>query len=73
MSTVGTYVVKVTVNLRADLANSLRTWAEQRAKTFTQALNEAVALKLFIDEVRDGGGKVFIEQDGTTREVYFQA
>jgi hypothetical protein len=67
-------VVKVTVNLPEDLAVRLRTLAESEGKTFTQALREAITLKLFVSELLASGAKVLVEQkDKTIREIVFHA
>ena len=74
MATVVATAVKVTVNLRRDLATQLREWAESRGKTFTQALNEAIALKMFIEDVYRRKGKIIVEhEDGSQREVFFHS
>ena len=64
--------VKVTVNLPEDLAAELKALAKKQHKTFTQALKEAIALKLFVEGELEKKSTVLIrQQDGTTREVTF--
>lgn len=65
--------VRVTVNLPETLAVDLRALAEEQGKTFTQALKEAIALKLYIDRAVSGGATVLLEQAGRpVRELVLQ-
>lgn len=65
-------VVRVTVNLPETLARALRTLAEQQGKSFTQALKEAISLKLYIDQARKEGATVLLETPGKPqRELVF--
>jgi hypothetical protein len=65
--------VRVTINLPEELAVDLRRYAEGNGKTFTQALKEAISLKLFVERVLSEGAKLLVEHpDKTIREIVFQ-
>ena len=65
-------VAKVTVNLPEDMAASLKELADGDGKTFTQALKEAISLKLFVEELFDEGAKLLIERkDKTIERIVF--
>jgi hypothetical protein len=65
-------VAKVTVNLPEEMAAALRELAEQEGKTFTQALKEAISLKLFVADVVEQGGKLLVEYpDKTVERILF--
>jgi hypothetical protein len=63
-------VVKLTVNLPVEAYKALQTM-KKRSGTITQALKEAIALKLYIDkEVHDHHSKILVErEDGSVREI----
>jgi hypothetical protein len=65
--------VKVTVNLPEPMAVELRELAERDSKTFTQALKEAISLKLYAARVLKDGSHLLVERpDGKLREIVFQ-
>jgi len=64
--------VKVTVNVREQLAAALRDYADQSGKTFTQALQEAIYLKLFVEDLRTKDATlVILHPDGSTERIVF--
>lgn len=65
-------ISKTSVNLPESLALELKDRAEARGDSFTQALKEAVALKLYVDDATADGGRLLIERpDGSLREIVF--
>lgn len=64
-----TGTVKVTVNLPEDAVRALE-HMKTYTGTVTQALKEAIALKLYLDEHVQKGGKVLVEhQDGSVERI----
>lgn len=66
--------VKVTVVLPEEMAAALKTEAKSSGITFTQALKEAIALKLFVADILEEGGTLVVEQPGKRKKelVVFQ-
>lgn len=66
-------VVKVTVNLPEEMAAQLKALAASEGKTFTQALKEAISLKLFVSDLMKSGAKLLIEhRDKTIERIVFR-
>ncbi len=64
--------VKTTVNLPDAMFRQLKVSAESRGDTFTQALKEAISLKIYVDEALAAGGKLLLElSDRSIREIVF--
>jgi hypothetical protein len=65
--------VTVTVNLPEPMAVDLRSWAAEHGKTFTQALKEAIVLKLYVEKELQQDNRLFLERpDGSQRrEIVF--
>jgi hypothetical protein len=62
----------VTVNVREEMAAALRDYADQNGKTFTQALHEAIFLKLFVEDLLDRDAKlVVVNPDGSKERIVF--
>jgi hypothetical protein len=68
----GAKTVKVTVNLPESLAATLKELADQEQKTFTQALKEAISLKLFVSDLLRQRAKLLVEyKDKTVERIVF--
>jgi predicted transcriptional regulator len=64
---------KVTVNLSDETIEDLREVANRRGITLTEAIRQAIATEKFVQDERDGGGKILIEKPGgRVREVEFR-
>ena len=63
---------RVTVNLPDDMVVSLKELAERDGKTFTQALKEAISLKLFVAELFEQRAKLLVQYpDKSVERILF--
>ena len=66
-------VVKVTVNLPEQMVAQLKELAASEGESFTQALKEAIAMKLYIEDALGEGAKLLLElPDKSLREIVFR-
>jgi predicted transcriptional regulator len=66
--------VKLTVTLSEDIMNALRSLAQERDISMTQALRQAITTERFLADAIKQGEKVLLrdERAKTTREVVFR-
>jgi hypothetical protein len=55
-------VIKTTVNLPADAVEAIRSIAESRGITMTEAIRQAIVMEKFLFDAEKAGGKVLIEE-----------
>jgi hypothetical protein len=58
--------VKVTVNLPQQDIDTLRSIADRKGITMTEALRRAIALEQFVEEAVGRGANILIEEKGKT-------
>lgn len=63
-------ITRLTVNLPTWALDRLRSYATRRGDSLTQALKDAISVKLTIEEEREKGGRVYVRrQDGSHAEL----
>lgn len=66
-------VIKMSVNLSADVVEALKKLAEKRNTTMTEVLRQAIGTEKFIDEVNQDEGKILVEDNkGRVRQLVFR-
>ncbi len=64
---------KLTVNLSAEIADSLRKLAEDRNTTLTEILRQAISTEKFlVSEVNKGGTVLIKEKNGNYKQLVFR-
>ena len=53
-------VIKMSVNLSADVVKALKELAEKRGTTMTEVLRQAIGTEKFIEEVNEEDGKILV-------------
>jgi hypothetical protein len=63
-------VVKMSVNFSHQVVSALRALAKKRGVTMTEVLRQAIGTEVFLDEQRNRGGRVLVEdRRGRVREL----
>lgn len=66
-------VIKMSVNLSADVVKALKELAEKRNTTMTEVLRQAIGTEKFIEEVNEEEGKILVEdKKGRIRQLVFR-
>jgi predicted transcriptional regulator len=66
-------VIKMSVNLSADVVKALRELAEKRNTTMTEVLRQAIGTEKFLEEVTSEDGKILVEdKKGKVRQLVFR-
>jgi predicted transcriptional regulator len=66
-------VIKMSVNLSADVVKALKELAEKRGSTMTEVLRQAIGTEKFIEEVNEDEGKILVEdKKGRVRQLVFR-
>lgn len=66
-------VIKMSVNLSADVVKALKELAEKRGSTMTEVLRQAIGTEKFIEEVNEDEGKILVEdKKGRIRQLVFR-
>lgn len=66
-------VIKMSVNLSADVVKVLKELAGKRNTTMTEVLRQAIGTEKFIDEVNKEKGKILVEdKKGRIRQLVFR-
>lgn len=66
-------VIKMSVNLSADVVKALKELAEKRGTTMTEVLRQAIGTEKFIEEVNQDEGKILVEdKKGRVRQLVFR-
>ena len=69
----GNKVIKMSVNLSADVVEVLKALAKKRNTTMTEVLRQAIGTEKFIDEVNENKGKILVEdKKGRIRQLVFR-
>lgn len=63
--------VRLTAELPPQAIDALRTLAESRGVTMTEALRQAISTESFLDQRVSKGASLVLEEDGKKREVVF--
>lgn len=64
---------KVSIDLPSDVLDAIRTIAEHRNLTMTDAICRAVATESYIEDQINNGGTILVKKpDGTYKEVVFR-
>jgi hypothetical protein len=65
-------VVRLTVNLTPQVAETLRQLAKDRGSNMTEVLKSAIGTERFIAEAQKADGKILVEdKDGKIRQLVF--
>jgi Ribbon-helix-helix protein, copG family len=64
-------LVRLSVNLGPEVADSLKDYAARKGISVTEAIRRAIGLLAFIDEAQARGAALNIEEKGTVKEVVF--
>ncbi|HEY4392417.1 MAG TPA: CopG family transcriptional regulator [Polyangia bacterium] len=65
-------VVKLTVNLTPEVAQTLRRLADERGTNMTEVLKSAIGTERFISDAERAKGKILVEdKDGKIRQLVF--
>jgi len=66
-------VIKMSVNLSSEVVDALKYLATKRNITMTEVLRQAIGTEKFLDEARENGGAVLIEdKKGRVRQLIFR-
>lgn len=67
-------VVKLSVNLPADVVEALREMAQRENTTLTEALRRSVSTQKFVADAVQNGSKILVEDPGSKqiRQVVFR-
>lgn len=66
-------VIKMSVNLSADVVKALKELAEKRGTTMTEVLRRAIGTEKFIEKANEDGGKILLEdKKGRVRQLVFR-
>lgn len=65
--------VRLSVNLRPDVAADLKDYAERKGVSITEAVRRAIVILKFVDDARDRGAAFNVEENGSLKEVLFIA
>lgn len=69
----GNKVIKMSVNLSANVVEVLKGLAEKRNTTMTEVLRQAIGTERFVDEVNEEEGKILVEdKKGRIRQLVFR-
>jgi hypothetical protein len=63
--------VRLSVNLRPDVADELKEYADRKGISVTEAVRRAIAVLSFVDEAQDRGASLNVEENGSLKEVLF--
>lgn len=69
----GNKVIKMSVNLSAEVVGVLKVLAKKRNTTMTEVLRQAIGTEKFIDDVNENKGKILVEdKKGRIRQLVFR-
>lgn len=69
----GNKIIKMSVNLSADVVGVLKALAGKRNTSMTEVLRQAIGTEKFIDEVNEKAGKILVEDKmGRIRQLVFR-
>jgi hypothetical protein len=60
---------RVNVNFSEGAYKALDELAQQKGKTMSEVLRDAISLEKWFEDTRAEGGRVLVERDGEAREV----
>lgn len=65
---------RLSVNLAPEVAEALRELAKKNGVSITEAVRRAISTEKFIEDVKDSGGKLLIEdpKDKNLRQLVFR-
>jgi Ribbon-helix-helix protein, copG family len=66
-------LVRLSVNLGPQVADSLKEYAARKGVSITEAVRRAIAALAFIDNAQARGASVQVEEDGVRKEIVFLA
>lgn len=65
--------VKLTVNLSDEVAQTLKTMAQQNGITITEQLRRAISTEKWVEDIdKDQSKKLIVEEAGQLKEVVFR-
>jgi hypothetical protein len=65
--------VRLSVNLKPDIAGALKSYAGRKGVSVTEAVRRAIVIMTFVDEAQARGASLNIEENGSIKEVLFLA
>ena len=66
-------LIKMSVNLSADVVAVLKALAGKRNTTMTEVLRQAIGTEKFVDDVNENEGKILVEdKKGRIRQLVFR-
>jgi hypothetical protein len=65
--------VRLSVNLKPDVAGALKSYAGRKGISITEALRRAIVILTFVVDAQDRGASLNVEENGSIKEVLFLA
>lgn len=63
--------VRLTANISPDVADALKSLADEQGVTITEALRRAISTEKYLKDKVEGGAKVLVEEGGKLKELVF--
>ena len=64
-------LVRLSVNLGPEVADSLKDYANRKGVSITEAVRRAIAVLGFIDDAQTRGASLQVEENGVRKEIVF--
>jgi hypothetical protein len=64
-------LVRLSVNLSPAVFGELKTYADRKGVSVTEAVRRAISVLKYVDEAQDRGASLNIEEHGKLKEVQF--
>lgn len=64
-------LVRLSVNLSADVADELKQYAGRKGISITEAVRRAITVLAFVDNAQSRGASLHLEEGGALKEVVF--
>ena len=64
-------LVRLSVNLGPEVADQLKEYASRKGVSVTEAVRRAIAVLAFVDEARNRGASLNVEEGGVLKEILF--
>lgn len=62
-------IKRINMNLNKKTYDELEKLAEEKGKTISEIIRDALALELWFEETREEGGRILVERNGKAREI----